>query len=127
MAASRIGKKKREGGVVGNQRGWGGGPRLKRHPKSTHCNSTPATDGRRIVEIFGSEGLFCFDEAGKLLWKNDLGPMDSGFYIVPSAQWGFGSSPVIYKDKVVVLCDVLTNSFLAAYALEDGKELWRTP
>ena len=117
---------KNTGKVLWNQLGFEGVPRLKRHPKSTHCNSTPATDGRRIVEIFGSEGLFCFDETGKLLWKKDLGPMDSAFYMVPSAQWGFGSSPVIYKDKVVVLCDVLTNSFLAVYALEDGKELWRT-
>lgn len=53
-------------------------PRVKRHPKSTHCNSTPATDGRRIVTIFGSEGLFCFDTTGKLLWKKDLGPNVAG-------------------------------------------------
>jgi outer membrane protein assembly factor BamB len=102
-------------------------PRVKRHPKSTHCNSTPATDGRRVVALFGSEGLFCFDLAGRLLWKQDLGPMDAAYYQVPSAQWGFASSPVIHAGKVVVQCDVLTNSFLAAFALDDGRELWRTP
>ena len=101
-------------------------PRLKRHPKSTHSNSTPATDGRHIVAIFGSEGLFCFDLNGKVLWRKDLGPMDSGYYVVPSAQWGFGSSPVLYDNKVVVLCDVLTNSFLAVYDVKDGTELWHT-
>ena len=101
-------------------------PRLKRHPKSTHCNSTPATDGHRIVAIFGSEGLFCFDPDGKLLWKKDLGPMESGYYVVPSAVWGFGSSPVLYDNKVVVLCDVLNHSFLAVYDAKDGAELWRT-
>jgi outer membrane protein assembly factor BamB len=53
--------------------------------------------------------------------------MDSAFYMVPGAQWGFGSSPVIRDGKVIVLCDVLTNSFLAQYDLADGKELWRTP
>lgn len=102
-------------------------PRVKRHPKSTHCNSTPATDGKYIVTIFGSEGLFCFDTAGKLIWKKDLGPMDSGFFAVPSAQWGFASSPVIHDGKVIVQCDVQTNSFLASYDLKTGKELWRTP
>ena len=102
-------------------------PRVKRHTKASHCNSTPATDGRRIVTFFGSEGLFCFDMVGKLAWKKDLGPMDSGYYQVPSAQWGFSASPVIYEAKVVVLCDVQTNSFLAVFALEDGRELWRTP
>jgi outer membrane protein assembly factor BamB len=107
--------------------GYEGSPRTKRHPKSSHCSSTPATDGKRIVAIFGSEGLFCFDMDGKVVWKKDLGPMDSAFFAVPSAQWGFASSPVINEDKVVVLCDVLTNSFLAVYALADGKELWKTP
>ena len=117
---------KTTGKVLWNASGFEGVPRVKRHPKSTHCNSTPATDGQHIVTIFGSEGLFCFDEAGKLLWKKDLGPMDSGYYVVPSAQWGFASSPLIHGSKVIVLCDVLTNSFLAAYDLNNGKELWRT-
>ena len=101
-------------------------PRVQRHTKSSHCNSTPATDGRRIVAVMGSEGLFCFDMDGSLVWKKDLGPMDSGYYSVPSAQWGFGSSPVIHDGKVVVLCDVQKDSFLAVFDLADGKELWRT-
>ncbi|MDO8630742.1 MAG: PQQ-like beta-propeller repeat protein, partial [Phycisphaerales bacterium] len=102
-------------------------PRLERHTKATHCNSTPATDGRRIVAIFGSEGLFCFDQTGKLLWKKDLGPMDSGYFQVPTAQWGFASSPIIHDGKVVVLCDVQKDSFLAVFDLADGREVWRTP
>lgn len=101
-------------------------PRVKRHTKATHNNSTPATDGRRIVTIFGSEGLFCFDMDGNSLWTKDLGPMDSGYFQVPSAQWGFASSPVIHNGKVVVQCDVQTNSFIALFDLENGRELWRT-
>jgi|SRR3984957_10531758 len=114
------------GKILWDTLGYEGIPRGKRHPKSTHCNSTPATDGKQIVTIFGSEGLFCFDSAGKLLWKKDLGPMKSGYYMVPSAQWGFSSSPVIHDGKVVVLCDVLGDSFLAEFDLADGHELWRT-
>jgi outer membrane protein assembly factor BamB len=102
-------------------------PRVKRHPKSSHCSSTPATDGSHIVAIFGSEGLFCFDMEGSRLWSKDLGPMDSGFYVVRDAQWGFASSPVIKDGKVIVLCDVQTNSFVACFNLTDGKEVWRTP
>ena len=115
------------GKILWNVLGHEGVPRVKRHPKSTHCNSTPATDGRHIVAIFGSEGLFCFAPDGKLLWQTDLGPMDSGYFAVPSAQWGFASSPVIHDDKVIVLCDVQTNSFLAAFDVRTGKETWRTP
>ena len=49
------------GKVLWNVLGHEAVPRVKRHPKSTHCNSTPATDGRHILTIFGSEGLFCFN------------------------------------------------------------------
>jgi outer membrane protein assembly factor BamB len=115
------------GKILWDKLGYEGNPKVKRHTKATHCNSTPATDGKNIVAIFGSEGLFCFDLTGELRWKKDLGPMDSGFFAVPSAQWGFASSPVIYDGKVIVLCDVQTNSFLAVFDLESGRELWRTP
>src|SRR4029077_8724216 len=44
----------------------------------------------------------------------------------PDYQWGFGSSPVIFKDRVIVQCDIGQNSFIAAYELETGKEIWLT-
>jgi outer membrane protein assembly factor BamB len=100
-------------------------PRVKRHTKATHCNSTPATDGSSIVAIFSSEGLFCFDaQDGRLRWKKSLGPMDSGFFMVKSAQWGFASSPIIHDGKVIVQCDVQTNSFVAVFDIRDGKLVW---
>ena len=112
--------------MIWNTVGHAGVPKVARHTKATHCNSTPATDGRRIVALFGSEGLFCFNMAGKLQWKKDLGPMDAGYFASPSAQWGFASSPIIHEGKVVVQCDVQKGSFLAVFDLADGRELWRT-
>src|SRR5579862_671237 len=52
-------------------------PKVKRHIKSTHANCTPVTDGKHLVAYFGSEGLFCYDLDGKLLWKKDLGVLDA--------------------------------------------------
>jgi len=103
-----------------------GVPKIKRHPKATHANSTLATDGRHLVAFFGSEGLYCFDLDGTLLWKKELGVLDSSFFMVPEAQWEFASSPVIHQDKVLVQCDVLKGSFIAAFSVNDGRELWRT-
>jgi outer membrane protein assembly factor BamB len=103
-----------------------GVPAVKRHPKSTHANATLATDGRHLVAFFGSEGLYCFDLDGRLLWQKDLGVLDSAFFMVPDAQWEFASSPVIHQDKVLVQCDVLKGSFLAAFSVRDGREIWRT-
>jgi outer membrane protein assembly factor BamB len=115
------------GKVIWNTLGVEAVPRVKRHTKASHCNSTPATDGRRIAALFGSEGLFVFDMEGKLVWKKDLGPLDSGYFDVPSAQWGFASSPVIHDGKVIVQADVQKDSFLAVYDLETGKEVWKQP
>lgn len=115
------------GKIIWDQLGHKAVPRVKRHTKASHANSTPATNGDRIVAIFGSEGLFCFDRDGKLVWKKDLGPMDSGYFRSVTAQWGFASSPIIHNGRVIVQCDVQTNSFLAAFDLRDGNELWRTP
>jgi outer membrane protein assembly factor BamB len=103
-----------------------GVPQIKRHTKASHANSTPASDGTHIVVFLGSEGLYCYDRCGNLLWKKDLGVLDSGYYVVPAAQWGFGSSPIIYKNLVIIQCDVQKDSFLAAFDVKSGRELWRT-
>ena len=63
---------------------------------------------------------------GRLLWKKDLGPMDSGYFAMPSAQWGYAASPIIHAGKVIVQCDVQKGSYLAVFDLADGREVWRT-
>jgi outer membrane protein assembly factor BamB len=118
---------KSDGRLLWKQTAHEGVPKVKRHPKSSHANSTPATDGKHLVCFFGAEGLFCYDLEGKLLWKKDFPQLDSGYFAVPDAQWGFGSSPVIHGGKVIIQCDVQTNSFIAALDIKDGRELWRTP
>lgn len=102
-------------------------PQIKRHTKATHANSTPATNGTHVVVFLGSEGLFCYDLDGNLLWDKDLGVLDSGYYLTPDAQWGFGSSPIIFENMVIVQCDVQKDSFVAAFDVASGHELWRTP
>jgi len=102
-------------------------PRLERHTKATHCNSTPATDGKRIVAMFGSEGLFCFDLNGEKLWSKDLGKLHAAPADDPSLQWGFAGSPVLYDGKIVVQVDTASEQFLAVFDAKDGQELWRRP
>lgn len=101
-------------------------PAVKRHAKSSHANPTVATDGEHVVAFFGTEGLFCYSKQGDLLWKKDLGFLDSGWFYDPGYQWGFGSSPLIHKDRVVVQCDIQGQSFIAAFDLKTGAEVWRT-
>ena len=117
---------KRTGRILWERKLHEGVPAIKRHTKASHANTTPATDGQYVVAFLGSEGLHCFDIYGNSIWKKDLGVLDSGFYMLPGAQWGFGSSPIIYRDKIYLQCDVQKDSFVAAYDLRTGEEIWRT-
>ena len=101
-------------------------PQVKRHLKSTHAKCTVATDGDHVIAFFAGEGLYCYTSDGELMWQKDLGMLDSGWFYDKSYQWGFGASPVIFEDTVIVQCDVQEDSFVAAYRLSDGAEVWKT-
>ncbi|HEV2762219.1 MAG TPA: PQQ-binding-like beta-propeller repeat protein [Pyrinomonadaceae bacterium] len=102
-----------------------GVPRARRHVKATQANSTPVTDGRTVVALLGSEGLFAYDFDGKLLWKQDLGVLNPGLWGDPTSSWGHGSSPVIHKNLVIVQADGHKQSFIAAFDLKTGRQAWR--
>jgi outer membrane protein assembly factor BamB len=104
-----------------------GVPKVKRHTKATQANTTLATDGEHLVALFGAEGMYVYDMKGKLLWKKDLGRLDAGFFRAPEAQWGYASSPIIHAGRIIVQADVQKDSFLAAFDVKTGRELWRTP
>jgi outer membrane protein assembly factor BamB len=112
---------KETGDVIWERTSYTGKPKVKRHIKSSHANCTPATDGKHLLVFFGSQGLYCYDLDGKLLWTRDLGYLDAGAFDVPEVQWGFASSPIIYEDKVIVLCDVNNQSFITALELKSGE------
>jgi outer membrane protein assembly factor BamB len=117
---------KNTGKMIWDRTSYKGVPKMKRHPKSTHANTSVATDGKYVVAFFGSEGLFCYDMDGTLLWQKNFGLLKSVFFMVKTAEWEFASSPIIYNGVLVIQCDVLENSFVAAYDVKTGRELWKT-
>jgi outer membrane protein assembly factor BamB len=102
-----------------------GKPAIRRHIKATHANSTPATDGKHVVACFGSEGLYCLDIDGNLLWQKDFGKLHSGPYDAPTLEWGFASSPIIHDGKVILQCDCLNTGFISILNVVDGSEILR--
>ena len=96
-------------------------PKVKRHPKSTHADSTPVTDGKYLIVNLRFARSLCLQPERKALWKQDLGVLDAGWFYDPDYQWEYGSSPIIYKNLVIVQADVQKNSFIAAYNLKTGK------
>ena len=117
---------RRDGRVLWTRTAHEGEPFSKRHPNGTHANPSVAADEGHLVAYFGAEGLYCYDHDGELLWELDLGDLVGGFYVTPSIQWGIASSPVIHEGRVIVLCDVLDDPFLASFDVRTGEEIWRT-
>jgi len=71
---------KNSGKILWERLAHKGIPVVKRHTKATQADCSPATDGLRLLAFFGSNGLFCYDLDGNLLWKkkfwkNECGPI----------------------------------------------------
>lgn len=98
-----------------------GQPNDDRHKSNTYASSTVATDGKLIFASFEWAGLFAYDMDGTLVWRADLGPM-------LKAGLGPGTSPLIYRNLVILQCDqeMGDGSFITTLDRETGKEVWRT-
>lgn len=113
-----------------------------KHRLNSHASSTPATDGERVFTAFlddtpteatmkanagkvigkgespkGTVVVSAYDFTGKRLWE-----VRPGLF---SSKHGFCSSPILFKDKVIVNCDHDGDGYIVALAREDGHELWR--
>ena len=78
--------------------------------------STPVSDGERVYVFFGKSGVYAFDLTGKELWKTSVGTGTNG--------WGSATSPVLYKNLVIVNASVESGSLVALDKMT-GKEAWR--
>ena len=86
----------------------------------TFASPSGVTDGEHYFAYFGSEGLYCFDMQGKQLWGKDFGKMRIAM------GFGEGSSPALYKDKLIITWDNEDGSFITALDKKTGKEIWKT-
>jgi outer membrane protein assembly factor BamB len=78
---------------------------------------TPCTDGERVYAVFGSAVIAALDFNGKLVWRKPLARYDFDV--------AMGSSPILYKDTVILLCDqTKRNSSLIAYDGRTGQVKW---
>ncbi|HTM27319.1 MAG TPA: PQQ-binding-like beta-propeller repeat protein [Vicinamibacterales bacterium] len=91
-----------------------------RHRKNTYASSTMAADGERAYAFFESAGLYAYTFDGALVWKKDLGG-------IIKAGLGPGTSPVIYKDLIILQCDqeMGDGSYIVALDRKTGAEVWR--
>jgi outer membrane protein assembly factor BamB len=108
------------GKVLWQRTAWKGTPFDTRHRRGAFASPTPVTDGSLVYAYFGGEGLYVYDFAGKLAWKFQPGA-------IGTLGVGVGTSPVLYKDVVILLCDEDNGdkSFVVGLDKKTGKEVWR--
>ncbi|MFO0881813.1 MAG: PQQ-binding-like beta-propeller repeat protein [Gemmataceae bacterium] len=89
------------------------------HARNNLASPTPAIVGNRLVASFGSHGVGCLDIAtGKVLWRNDK--------LKVKYESGAGSSPVPYKDRIILPCDGADFQFVVALDAATGNVAWKT-
>jgi outer membrane protein assembly factor BamB len=98
------------------------GPFPDLHEKHNLATPTPVTDGRYVFAWFGTGQLAALDVDGRLAWTRHLGKDYAPFDI----NWGHGSSPVLYRDLLILLCDHQSKSYLLALDARSGAERWKT-
>jgi outer membrane protein assembly factor BamB len=97
-------------------------PLEKKHSLNSHASSTPATDGELVYVAFLDRQdmvVAAYDFQGKQRWLVRPGEFRS--------MHGFCSSPILYRDKVIVNGDHDGDSYLVALSRTNGHTLWKTP
>ena len=102
------------------------------HTRSSYASCTPTVDEERVYVAWSTPKATtfkAFNHDGTEAWSKDLGTWQS--------QHGFGTSPIIYKDLVILhnsqQADKLKagqkpgESFMMAFDRKTGDEKWRTP
>lgn len=89
------------------------------HKDGTYASGSAATDGKRVYAFFGSRGLYALDMKGTLLWRKDLGVMQT------RNAFGEGSTPALHAGTLVVPWDHEGADFIVALDAATGKERWR--
>lgn len=98
------------------------GTRHGKHADNSFASATPAVDEHRLYVCWGTPKeylVLALDHDGKEVWRADLGPFQGGH--------GFGASPIVHEDLVVIPNDQDGPSTLVALDRATGKLRWKVP
>ncbi|MFT5467975.1 MAG: outer membrane protein assembly factor BamB [Verrucomicrobiales bacterium] len=92
------------------------------HKLNSRASSTPVTDGERIfVSFLDKNRMFvaAYDLKGEKIWEARAGEF--------SSKHGYCSSPILWKDTVIVNGDHDGDGFIVAFDQKSGEEVWNQP
>jgi outer membrane protein assembly factor BamB len=92
----------------------------RKHTLNSYASATPVTDGKHVWVAFlayPDMQVACYDFDGKQVWLRSPGKLLS--------VHGFCSSPILYKDLVILNGDQDAQAYLVALDKQSGAERWR--
>ncbi len=92
-------------------------------PTNTHASSTVVSDGEHFFAVLCNNDaaqVVALDNQGKILWQKRVAPFKPKVY-----QFGFGSSPILYGDKLIVSSECEREGAMVCLRCLDGEEVWR--
>ncbi len=90
------------------------------HAVNSHASPSPIVENGRVFMHFGTAGTACLStDTAKILWTNRKLKIDH--------QVGAGSSPVVWRDKLIIPCDGIDEQYLVALNVSNGRVEWKTP
>ncbi|MEW4490215.1 PQQ-binding-like beta-propeller repeat protein [Thalassoglobus sp. JC818] len=93
-------------------------PNEGHHGDNSFASCSPFIDGEHIYCWFGSQGLYCLDLDGNLLWEKDLGPVET------RRSFGEGTSPVAHDGRLIINRDHEGQSSIIVLDAATGEEIW---
>jgi outer membrane protein assembly factor BamB len=97
------------------------GPMPTVHDKHNMASPSPVTDGTRVYAWFSTGQLVALDMQGQLAWQRHLGRELGPFEV----NWGHSSSPTLFEDTLILLCDHDPASYLLAVDTRTGEQKWK--
>src|SRR5262249_15898453 len=91
------------------------------HEKTCMAAPTPVTDGKRIIALFATADLVCYDIDGNLLWYRSL----TGDYPTIGNNVGMAASPILHGDLLLLCLENAGASFAAGIDKHTGKNRWK--
>jgi len=87
------------------------------HTSNSYASCTPVIESDRLYCHFGASGTACINpSSGEVLWERK---------ILVDFSVGAGSSPVVYKDLIILVCDGIDQQFVTALNKHTGETVWR--
>lgn len=99
-----------------------GGLRPGIHRNNTYASQTVATDRKSLFVVFSHHDkveLYCLSLSGEKLWSKVVGEYN------PKYGFGYGTSPIVYEDKVIVCNENKTDGGLFAFNAQTGEQVWK--